>query len=201
MVLRGEDGAVDLPAAATGTIMTRAAVRRLWLAAAIALAAGSVLLWAWWFSAPQPFAAYQDVTSLGPGRMVMGRPYHFDMAVVHVGQAPIELVSVTPRFAAKSQRTVAWTISICEGGPEGSVGNYTGDLLPFCSNPRPASDGTFDRSRDRSTCVGRCDQMVMTMVPLRPGPVVIDGWDVVYRSGVRSGRQHIGDNVRLTAVP
>ena len=144
---------------------------------------------------------YQDVTALGPGKINVGEAFHFDTGIVLAEGAPVELVSVTPRFAQDSQRTIAWAISLCEGGPEGSVGNFPGDLLPFCSRPRPAAGATFDGSLNNSECGDRCDQMVMTIAPLTAGPVAIDGWDVKYRTRARTVSQHVGDNVRLTAVP
>lgn len=108
------------------------------------------------------------------------------MGVVFGPLPAVTLRNASPQLGAGST-SAATTVSVCRAKPgveATSIGAGDGDLAQWCSAVLPVT------GQDLSE-LGPDDSLVLTVVPLAPGPVTIDGVDLTYTHGGRHGAEHL----------
>lgn len=162
---------------------SRSALATVALLVMVGIAAG------WWITHPGAFADY------GPAAVETGSVRAGEVVLVDGVLAPdgiVELRRVEPQLAAGSAE-VTMFVQVCSEGAAGGVGFVVGQPLePFCPEPQIVSGTEFGAPGQ---------QLVVTMVPTEPGEIVIDGFEVSYRRGLRFGSQLTGARIEISVLP
>jgi hypothetical protein len=153
--------------------------RRRWVLAAIILL---VLIAGWWVATPESFrggAGYGADLDAGDS-LYIGHPGQPDVAVSvwHV--------------RANASEGLEVDFSACHPRHDEMIGAVN-DLDEYCSAVDPVGFRTPLPVQDAE--VAPVPYLVVSVTPTEPGAQWMCGFDVLYRSGLRVGRQHVATNV------
>ncbi|MDT7548442.1 MAG: hypothetical protein QOE84_836 [Actinomycetota bacterium] len=154
------------------------------LVAVLLLAAG------WWFTNADSFSPVGN--GLSVRKAAVGQPLLFGVFADPGGA--VELGSATARVRTNTADATVRVI-ICRGARGSS---------PIGIERRPAAAACTSVGRPRGSLLGRVrgsrsPQLVVEVIPRRPGQVVIAGVHLSYRSGLRWGRNNTGPVITVVA--
>lgn len=157
--------------------------RLLVLLPVIALVLGTAL---WWWTHPRAFS--------GPGNSLsmLGEPGRSAFAGMEYAphDARVTLVDVLPRVVS-NDASAEVTVHVCRvADPHLSVGGAYDHVDDVCASLREPT-GPLEAD----------DQLVVEIIAQKQGEIVIDGLDVVYRTGVQRGTQWTGEHVTVEVGP
>ena len=160
------------------------------LGAGVLVAAG----WAyWWWTPPEAFGPYGN--GIG-GRIEAGQAMHYDTGLHPVRRdgedpepIPVTLNEVTP-VVSENSADADIEVRLCRVADGGTGIGAVRSVRRFCD----ALDVI-----DGDTQLRPPDQVIVTVVPQRPGVVHIEGAPVDYRDGIRRGSQHSGLEIHVRA--
>lgn len=149
----------------------------------VALVLGGAL---WWWSHPQAFAGAGNGLTM-PGEP--GRPNFVGM--VHPPEdVGVSLIDVRPRVTS-DDTGAQLTVHVCRlADPHLAVGNAYDHVDDVCASLREPT-GPLEA----------LDQLVVEIVAQEEGDLVMDGLDVVYRTGLQRGTQWTGMHATVEVGP
>lgn len=140
-----------------------------------------------WLLSPQAFPAS------GGTAAAWTEPQAADTQVLHDSGAypgrEVRVLLVRPRVTSGPADAVR--LLVCDSA---TVGMTTGPVPSTC-------DPLGERVVLRPAEVDAGDQLVMAVDPVAGATVVVDGFDVLYRDGVRLGYQHVGGRHTVPFAP
>ena len=161
-----------------------------WLTAALVLVVAIVACAQWWRINATPFPQV-SVVATTPVRASVGEPHHHRalpvLPAVEVHRADVVLAPGSPPAAT--------AVSVCQREPEDDLfGSATGDLSRFCRRITPLAGQDLSALREAPDLEA---YLVVTVVPLAPGELRVEGVDVSFSDGFRRGHQRTGAAVVL----
>lgn len=161
--------------------------RVLVLGSAVALVAGLGTA-AWWWRHPETFrpADSEPTVGLGERQAVSEGTLHLRMSHVapeSEGDGVVTLRSAEPRVLV-NDTDASFEVSVCTP-VEGGIIGVTGPLERWCSDVSPVDGTNLDLEPGGA-------YVVLSVTPTRPGQLRVQGVDLAYSDGLRSGTQPVG---------
>ena len=148
----------------------------------------------WWLTHPDAVYPYGNGVGmpLGPGQSgALDSGILAVRGVDYQESASITLLDVVPRVTENSADADI-SLVLCHGGGVGAV--LGTDLSGYCSStsPLPGPAAAFSSPGN---------QVIVLVTPHQEGVVHIEGFDVTYGDGIRTGTRHGGLDITVTSGP